>query len=101
MSDDDFFTRESLVMCMDSCMVGCYIAMFLKRKLIKRIKKEEFQPCKVKTGNLGTTGNKGAVCLRFKIDDQSIMAINCHLISGRRRDAQRLEQLGKIFEYAF
>lgn len=29
------------------------------------------------------------------------MAINCHLISGRRRDGQRLEQLGKIFEYAF
>jgi hypothetical protein len=29
------------------------------------------------------------------------MIINCHLLSGRRRDQQRMEQLGKIFEQAF
>ncbi len=50
---------------------------------------------------MGTTGNKGAICLRFQLDDQAIMLINCHLISGRRRDQQRMDQLGKIFEQAF
>ena len=40
---------------------------------------------------MGTTGNKGAICLRFQLDDQPIMLINCHLVSGRRRDQQRMD----------
>jgi hypothetical protein len=27
--------------------------------------------------------------LRFEIDDQSFMIINCHLISGRRQEEKR------------
>ena len=29
------------------------------------------------------------------------MVINCHLLSGRRRDQERISQLGKILEGAF
>lgn len=29
------------------------------------------------------------------------MAINCHLVSGRRREGQRNEMIAKIFENAF
>jgi hypothetical protein len=35
---------------------------------------------------MGATGNKGAVCIRFQIEEQTIMIINCHLMSGRRKD---------------
>ena len=56
---------------------------------------------KVKSGNNGLTGNKGAVLLRFEICDQSFMILNCHLLSGRRKDQQRAAQLGSIFEAAF
>jgi hypothetical protein len=44
---------------------------------------------KIKSGMYGSTGNKGAVLLRFEIGEQSFMIFNCHLLSGRRRDGQR------------
>jgi hypothetical protein len=50
-------------------MVGVYLAVFLKRKLAGRLKPKSIQICKVKSGTMGTTGNKGAVCMRFEIDD--------------------------------
>lgn len=75
----------------DKCMVGCYLAVFLKRKLAGRLKPKSLQRCKVKVGALGATGNKGAVCLRFQLGDQAIMIFNCHLVSGRRKDQQRTE----------
>jgi hypothetical protein len=75
----------------EKSMVGCYLAVFIKRKLCNRIKPKSFQICKVKTGAYGNTGNKGAVCIRFQIDDQQFMAINCHLVSGRRREGKRNE----------
>lgn len=56
---------------------------------------------KVKSGMYGSTGNKGAVLIRFVIGDQSFMILNCHLLSGRRRDQQRGNQLASIFEAAF
>jgi endonuclease/exonuclease/phosphatase family metal-dependent hydrolase len=82
-------------------MVGIYLAVFIKRKLCDKIKQKSFQICKVKTGAYGATGNKGAVCIRFTIADQNFMAINCHLVSGRRREEQRNDQIAKIFEHAF
>ena len=49
----------------DKCMVGCFVALFFKKKLLSRIKEKSFQFCKIKAGLLGRAGNKGAVCLRF------------------------------------
>jgi len=63
-------------------MVGCYVAVFIRKRVSKRITKESFQFCKIKAGILGRAGNKGAVCLRFEIGEQSIMIINAHLSSG-------------------
>ena len=50
-------------------MVGIYLAVFIKRKLSSRLKPKSIQICKVKLGTMGSTGNKGAVCLRFELDD--------------------------------
>ena len=49
----------------DQTMVGCYIAVFFKKRLMNLIKPKSLQLCKVKSGTMGTTGNKGAVCVRF------------------------------------
>ena len=46
-------------------MVGCYLAVFIKRKLLSRVKTKSFTICKIKSGFGGNTGNKGAICLRF------------------------------------
>ena len=68
----------------DKSMVGCYVGVFFRKSLLSRIDSSSFEYCKVKDGVFGQTGNKGAVCVRFEIDLQSIMIINCHLLSGRR-----------------
>ena len=55
----------------------------------------------IKTGLKGSTGNKGAVIVRFKLDDTSILLMNCHLMSGKNKGLKRTEELNFIFENAF
>lgn len=98
-SEEGFFEQELVYT--DKHMVGCYLALFLKRKLAQRIPPKSFQSCKIKAGTAGVTGNKGAVCIRFEIENQGFMVINCHLASGGSKDNQRTEQLMKIFDQAF
>ena len=59
-------------------MVGCLIGLFVKRKILNdRFK--DFKTDKIKTGMGGSTGNKGAVILRFQLDNSNIALVNCHL----------------------
>lgn len=80
-------------------MVGCFIGLFVKAKLLSRIK--DLKSTKIKTGLGGSAGNKGSVILRFKLDDTSIMLINCHLMSGKNKGNKRTEELNFIFDTAF
>ena len=80
-------------------MVGCFIGLFVKAKLLGRIR--ELKTTKIKTGFGGNTGNKGAVALRFMLDDTSMMFINCHLISGSDKGDKRTEEVNLIFDNAF
>mmetsp|Transcript_16961 Transcript_16961/g.26122 ORF Transcript_16961/g.26122 Transcript_16961/m.26122 type:complete len:255 (-) Transcript_16961:149-913(-) len=82
-------------------MVGCYIAVFFRKRMSRYLRQKSLAPCKVKVGARGTAGNKGAVCIRFEIGDQSIMLINCHLASGREKDKERMNQMATIFKSAF
>ncbi len=80
-------------------MVGCFIGLFVKAKILSRMR--DLKTTKIKTGMGGGTGNKGAVILRFKLDDTSIMLMNCHLMSGKKKGMKRTEELNMIFENAF
>ncbi len=80
-------------------MVGLYLCMFVKHSLISRI--SEIQLCKIKTGIWGSSGNKGAVIVRFNLDDTSVMLMNCHLMSGKNKGSQRTEEINYIFDNAF
>jgi hypothetical protein len=56
--------EEQLQWVTAKCMVGCFIGLFVKRKILNdRFK--DFKTDKIKTGMGGSTGNKGAVILRF------------------------------------
>lgn len=66
---DEFQRFEEDFVHIEKSMVGCYVVVFIKRKLCNRLKSKSFQICKVKTGTYGATGNKGAVCIRFQLDD--------------------------------
>lgn len=62
-------------------MGGCYVGLFVKRKLLERIK--DLYLCKVKAGMGGVASNKGSCALRFRIDDTTFAFLNCHLSAGK------------------
>mmetsp|Transcript_3819 Transcript_3819/g.2845 ORF Transcript_3819/g.2845 Transcript_3819/m.2845 type:complete len:111 (-) Transcript_3819:957-1289(-) len=75
--------REKYVFVIAKSMVGCFIGLFVKARILARMR--DLKTTKIKTGMGGGTGNKGAVILRFKLDDTNIMLINCHLMSGKNK----------------
>jgi synaptojanin len=80
-------------------MVGCFIGLFVKTKILSRMR--DLKTTKIKTGIGGSAGNKGAVIVRFKLDDTNIMLMNCHLMSGKKKGNKRTEELNFIFDSAF
>ena len=98
-SPRDTDPKERYVWVIAKSMVGCFIGLFVKQKLLGRIK--ELQTALIKTGLKGSAGNKGAVIVRFKLDDTSILLMNCHLMSGKNKGSKRTEELNFIFENAF
>lgn len=65
-----------------SAMVGLLVMGFWKSHIVGNI--SDIQATKVKTGLGGNLGNKGAVLLRFNIDDTSVIAACAHLESGQK-----------------
>lgn len=49
----------------------------------------------------GNAGNKGAVLVRFNIDDSSVCIVNAHLASGLKETKTRLDQVNEIFRQGF
>lgn len=90
---------ERFVWVIAKAMVGCFIGLFVKQKLLGRIK--ELKTTKIKTGLGGSAGNKGAVIVRFRLDDTNIMLMNCHLMSGKNKGSKRTDELNFIFDNAF
>jgi hypothetical protein len=81
-------------------MVGCFIGLFVKNKLLAE-RFRELKTTKIKTGMGGSAGNKGAVIVRFKLDDTSIALVNCHLQSGNNKGSLRTDEINYIFDNAF
>lgn len=80
-------------------MVGCYIGLFVKQKFLSRI--TDLKTTKIKTGIYGSSGNKGAVIIRFNLDDTSVLLMNCHLMSGKNKGNMRTDELNFIIDNAF
>lgn len=96
MSNDQ---QEKYVFVIAKSMVGCFIGLFVKAKMLSRMR--DLKTTKIKTGMGGGAGNKGAVIVRFKLDDTNIMLVNCHLMSGKKKGNKRAEELNMIFDSAF
>jgi synaptojanin len=91
--------NEKYICVTKKLMVGCFIMLFIKDKHKYRI--GGIKTCKVKTGFAGNSGNKGSVALRFVLDDTSFLFMNCHLASGQKQVAERLEDLKEIYKRTF
>ena len=90
---------EQFVWVIAKSMVGCFIGLFIKSKVFKRVK--DVHATKIKTGLGGSSGNKGAVIVRFKLDDSTIALVNCHLMSGKNKGSKRTDEVNFIFDNAF
>lgn len=80
-------------------MVGCFLTVFVSSEFSQRI--SQIESSKVKQGFSGSAGNKGAVLIRFNIDDSSFCVVNAHLASGVKDNKTRLEQITDIFKQGF
>ncbi len=80
-------------------LVGIYIIIFAKKSIIKYIKNFDYQI--IKTGFMGSIGNKGACLLRFNINDSKI-AIACnHLSAGQELYEARRTEITDILNRSF
>ena len=80
-------------------MVGNFIGLFAKRKVLSRIK--ELYTCQVKAGLGGIAKNKGSCALRFRVDETTFAFLNCHLASGSGETHRRTEMVRTILDEAF
>ncbi|KAF4120683.1 hypothetical protein GMORB2_2686 [Geosmithia morbida] len=77
-------------------MVGLFTCVFVKSTLRDRIR--NVSGAEVKRGMGGLHGNKGAVAVRFQIDDTSLCFVNCHLAAGQSQANARHNDVGEILE---
>ena len=80
-------------------LVGIYLIIFAKKSIIKYIKNFDYQI--IKTGFMGSIGNKGSCLLRFNINDSKI-AIACnHLSAGQEIYEARRTEITDVLNTSF
>lgn len=87
---------ESYVLLHTANLVGLFTCIFIKHSERQRIK--NISAAEVKRGMGGLHGNKGALILRFILDDTSLCFVNCHLAAGQSQTAHRNNDIAAILE---
>jgi hypothetical protein len=77
-------------------LVGLFTCVFVKAS--ERMKIRSVNAAEVKLGMGGMHGNKGALIVRFVLDDSSICFINCHLAAGQSQTTHRNNDIAQIME---
>ena len=90
---------DSYVQVANESLVGLYVSVFAKSKLGSRI--DSVKSRRFKAGFGGAAGNKGSVCVSFRLFRcVEIEVVNLHLDSGIDKADERMEQLAFILENA-
>ncbi|KAI1079315.1 DNase I-like protein [Whalleya microplaca] len=96
---DDFMPADHLYHLLHTAtLVGLFTCIFVKSTLRDRIR--NLSSADVKRGMGGLHGNKGAIVVRFMVDDTSLCFINCHLAAGQTSANQRHADLAAIMDSA-
>ena len=94
---DDYMPADDLYHLLHSApLVGLFSCIFVKSSLRARIR--NLSASEVKRGMGGVYGNKGAVVIRFLIDDSSLCFVNCHLAAGQTHAQSRHNDVAAILE---
>jgi hypothetical protein len=79
-------------------LVGLFTCIFVRSS--ERAQIRAVSAAEVKLGMGGIYGNKGALIVRFILDDSSVCFINAHLAAGQRQTAHRNNDVAAIMESA-
>ncbi|KAK4238727.1 hypothetical protein C8A03DRAFT_14836 [Achaetomium macrosporum] len=94
---DDYMSSGGLYHVLHTApLVGLFTCIFVKADLRERI--SNLSSAEVKRGMGGLHGNKGAIVVRFMVDDTSLCFINCHLAAGQSAANQRHSDIAAILE---
>ncbi|KAG6018191.1 hypothetical protein E4U43_007157 [Claviceps pusilla] len=94
---DDYMPSSDLYHLLQSTpLVGLFTCVFVKSSLRDRVR--NLNAAEVKRGMGGLHGNKGAVAVRFKVDDTSLCFVNCHLAAGQSHANSRHNDIAAILE---
>jgi hypothetical protein len=77
-------------------LIGLFTCIFVKASERNQIR--DVAAAKVKLGMGGRYGNKGALVVRFFMDDSSLCFINCHLAAGQTQTVHRNNDIAAIME---
>lgn len=94
---DDYMPADDLYhLLYNAPLVGLFSCVFVKSSLQGRVR--NLNGTEVKRGMGGLHGNKGAVVVRFQVDDSSLCFVNCHLAAGQSHTSSRHTDLASILE---
>ncbi|KDB24901.1 hypothetical protein H109_03264 [Trichophyton interdigitale MR816] len=88
--------NESYVLLHTASLIGLFTCVFVRQETRERI--TNVSAAEVKRGMGGLHGNKGALILRFLLDDSSLCFVNCHLAAGQSQTAHRNNDIAAIME---
>lgn len=91
--------KENYIFIFYKNLVGILMLIFAKETMKNRITKMEYDS--VKCGVMNKLGNKGAIIIRFRIDDTSLCFTNCHLEAGHKKMNERVININDIHNKAF
>ena len=95
---DEYSPRENYVLLHTANLVGLFTCIFVKGSEHRNIR--DVCAAEIKLGFSGRVGNKGALIVRFFIDDSSLCFINCHLAAGQSQTTHRNNDAATIMESA-
>ncbi|KAB5575730.1 Endonuclease/exonuclease/phosphatase [Coniochaeta sp. 2T2.1] len=95
---DDYLSGDLYHLLHTAPLVGLFTCIFVKADLRDRI--SNLGSAEVKRGMGGLHGNKGAIVVRFMIDDTSMCFVNCHLAAGQSQANSRHADIAAILETA-
>ncbi|KAK2733098.1 hypothetical protein FQN57_002309 [Myotisia sp. PD_48] len=91
-----YIPDQTYVLLHTSNLIGLFSCVFVKEEEKPRI--SNLAAAEIKRGMGGLHGNKGALLLRFCLDDSSLCFINCHLAAGQSHTAHRNNDISAIME---
>ncbi|KAK8041244.1 hypothetical protein PG994_014251 [Apiospora phragmitis] len=96
---DDYMPPDCLYHLLHtSTLVGLFTCIFVRSTIRDRI--TNLQSADIKRGMGGLHGNKGAIIVRFMVEDTSLCFINCHLAAGQSQANARHADISAIVDSA-